>query len=61
LFIYKKIREEKYITYEDTKLVQLAITLRDCTLDWYMSLSINSPPGVTRTIADVKKLLINEL
>jgi hypothetical protein len=25
-----------------------------------MSLAVNSPPGVTRTIADVKKLLINE-
>jgi hypothetical protein len=29
-------------------------------LDWYTSLAINNPPGVTRTIADVKKLLINE-
>jgi hypothetical protein len=25
-----------------------------------MSLAINSPPGTTRMIADVKKLLINE-
>jgi len=25
-----------------------------------MSLTINNPPGVTTTIADVKKLLINE-
>jgi hypothetical protein len=33
---------------------------RPCTLDWYMSLDVNSPPGTTRTIADVKKLLINE-
>jgi hypothetical protein len=34
--------------------------LRDHALDWYMSLAINSPPGKTRTIADVKKLLINK-
>jgi hypothetical protein len=34
--------------------------LRDHTLDWYMSLDVNSPPGATRTIADVKRLLINE-
>jgi hypothetical protein len=40
--------------------VQLSIMLRDHTLDWYMSLDVNSPPRVTRTIADVKKLLINE-
>jgi hypothetical protein len=40
--------------------MQLEITLRDNALEWYMSLDVNSPPGVTRTIADVKKLLINE-
>ena len=40
--------------------MQLAITLRDRALDWYMSLDVNSPLGVTRTIADVKQLLINE-
>jgi hypothetical protein len=34
--------------------------LRDHALDCYMILAINSPPGTTRTIADVKKLLINE-
>jgi hypothetical protein len=50
LFIYKKIWEEKQIIDEDTKLVKLSITLRDHTLDWYMSLSINSPPGVTRLL-----------
>jgi hypothetical protein len=60
LFICEKIWEAKKITDEDTKLAQLAITLRDRALDWYMSLVVNSPPGVTRTIADVKKLLINE-
>jgi hypothetical protein len=60
LFICEKIWEAKKITDEDTKLVQLAIMLRDRALDWYMSLDVNSPPGVTRTIADVKKLLINE-
>jgi hypothetical protein len=40
--------------------MQLDIMLRDRTLDWYMSLDVNSPPGVTNTTADVKKLLINE-
>jgi hypothetical protein len=60
LFICEKIWEAKWITDEDTKLAQLDITLRDCTLDWYMSLATNIPPGTTRMIADVKKLLINE-
>jgi hypothetical protein len=60
LFICEKIWEEKQITDEDTKLAQLAIMLRDHALDWYMSLAVNSPPGTTQTIADVKKLLINE-
>jgi hypothetical protein len=40
--------------------VQLAITLRDRTLDWYMSLDMNSVLGMTRTLDDIKKLLINE-
>jgi len=40
--------------------VQLAITLRYRTLDWYMSLAANSPPGTTKMIGDIKKLLINE-
>jgi hypothetical protein len=48
LFICEKIWEEKQITDEDTKLVQLAITLRDHALDWYMSLAVNIPPGTTR-------------
>jgi hypothetical protein len=34
LFICEKIWEEKQITDEDTKLAQLAITLRDRALDW---------------------------
>jgi hypothetical protein len=34
--------------------------LRDRMLDWYMSLYVNSPSGLTRMIADVKKLLINK-
>jgi hypothetical protein len=33
LFIYEKIWEEKQITYEDTKLAQLSIKLRDRALD----------------------------
>jgi hypothetical protein len=36
------------------------ITLRDCALDWYMSLDMKSSPGMTRTLEDIKKLLINE-
>jgi hypothetical protein len=60
LFICENIWEVKQITDEDTKLSQLAITLRDHTLDWYMSLAANSPPGTTRMIGDIKKMLINE-
>jgi hypothetical protein len=60
LFICENIWEEKQIIDEDTKLVQLAITLRDHTLDFYMSLATNNPPGTTRVIGYVNKLLINE-
>jgi hypothetical protein len=60
LFICAKIWEEKKITDEDTKLVQLAITLRDCTLEWYMILDVKSAPGTKRTPTYIKKLLINE-
>jgi len=35
--------------------------LRDCTLDWYMCLDTNSASGMTRTLTDNKKLLINEV
>jgi hypothetical protein len=60
LFICAKIWEEKQITDEDTKLAQLAIMLRDRALDWYMSLDTNNVPKMTRTLDDIKKLLINE-
>jgi hypothetical protein len=60
VFIYEKIWEEKQITDEDTKLAQLAIILRDCALDWYMSLVVKIPPGTTRTTAVIKDMLINE-
>jgi hypothetical protein len=60
LFIYEKIWEEKQIKDEDTNLMQLEITLRDRTLDWYMSLDVNNPPRVTRAITNMKKILINE-
>jgi hypothetical protein len=60
LFICEKIWEEKKITYEDKKLAQLDITLRDRTLDWYMSLATKNTPGTTRMIVDVKNILINE-
>jgi hypothetical protein len=60
LFICEKIWEEKKITNEDTKISQLAITLRDHTLDWYMILAANSLPRTTKMIGEIKKLLINE-
>jgi hypothetical protein len=60
LFICENIWEQKQITDEDTKLVYLDIMLRDCTRDWHMSLAANTPPGTTRMISYVKKLLINE-
>jgi hypothetical protein len=41
--------------------MELVITLRDHALDWYMNLDVNSPPGVTKTIVDVKKLFINKI
>jgi hypothetical protein len=47
LFICEKIWEAKQIIDDDTKLAQLAITLRDHALDWYMSLARNNPPGTT--------------
>jgi hypothetical protein len=60
LFIYENTWEEKQITNEDTKPEQLDITLRYRTLYWYMSLATNNPPRTTKTIGDIKKLLINE-
>jgi hypothetical protein len=60
LFICENIYEEKNITDEDTKLAQLAITLRDHALDQYMSLDTNSAPRMIRTLGAIKKILINE-
>ena len=60
LFICAKIWEANQITDEDTKLAQLAITLRDRALDWYLSLDMNNVLGTTRTLDDIKKLLIKE-
>jgi hypothetical protein len=60
LFICAKIWEAKQIIDEDTKLTQLAITLRDHTLYWYMSLDTKSAPRTTRTLTNIKKLLIKE-
>jgi hypothetical protein len=60
LFICEKIWEEKQVTDEENKLAHLAITLRDHTLDWYMSLATNSLPRTFRMIGDINKLLINE-
>ena len=60
MFICAKIWELKQIMDEDTKLVQLVITPRDYTLDWYTSLETNSATGMMRTLVDIKNLLINE-
>jgi hypothetical protein len=60
MFIHEKIWEVKQIKDEDNKLAQLPISLRDLALYWYMSLVANSAPGTTRTIGDIKKMLINE-
>jgi hypothetical protein len=46
LFICAKIWESNQITDDNTKLVQLVITLRDRALDWYMSLDTNNAPGI---------------
>jgi hypothetical protein len=55
-----KIWETKKITDEDTNLMKLSIALRDCVLDWYMRLDVNSPQGVPKAITDVRKLLVNK-
>jgi hypothetical protein len=34
--------------------------LRDCALEWYMSLDTNNALGTTRTLENINKLLINE-
>jgi hypothetical protein len=60
LFICDKIWETKKITDEDTKVVQLEITFRDCALDWYMGLVVNNPIGAPTIVVDVNKKLINE-
>jgi hypothetical protein len=60
LFIYENIWEAKQITDEDTKLAHLAIKLRVHALDWHMILATKNPPGTTKIIVDIKKLLINE-
>jgi len=60
LFICDKIWETKKIIDEDTKVVQLEITFRDCALDWYMGLVVKNPIGAPTIIVDVNKKLINE-
>jgi hypothetical protein len=60
LFICENIWEAKQIIDEDTKVAHLTITFRNHTLDWFMSLAVNSPQGAPTTIVDVKKELINE-
>jgi hypothetical protein len=45
LFICENIWEEKQITDKDTKLTQLAITLRNRSLYWYMILATKIQQG----------------
>jgi hypothetical protein len=40
--------------------VQLEIIIRDCALDRYMNLDVNRPHGILKTIADVKKIMVNK-
>jgi hypothetical protein len=40
--------------------MQLEITLRDRTLEWYMILDVNNPQRIPKNIGYVKKLLVNE-
>jgi hypothetical protein len=60
LFICENIWEEKKIIDKDTKITQLAITIRDRAMDWYMILATKSPSRTTRMIMDIRRLLINE-
>jgi hypothetical protein len=41
-------------------VTQLAITFRDRSLDWYMSLDVNNQQGASKIVVEVKKLLVNE-
>jgi hypothetical protein len=43
LFICEKIWETKQNPDEDKNIMQLANTLRDHSLEWYMSLDVNNP------------------
>jgi hypothetical protein len=60
LFIYENIWEANKITYEYRNFVQLEITFRNLTSDWYMGLAVNNPMGEPTTAVDAKKQLINE-
>jgi hypothetical protein len=46
----RRYGKAKQITDEDTKVVQLEITFRDCALDWYMGLAVNNPMGAPTTV-----------
>jgi hypothetical protein len=60
LFICENIWATKKIIDEDTKVVQLSITLKNHALDWFMSHVVNNPQGAPTIVIDVKKELINE-
>jgi hypothetical protein len=60
LFMYERIWEEKTVSDEETKVVQLVITFKNCTLDWYMNLVVNNPQGALGKIEEIKQALITE-
>jgi hypothetical protein len=54
LFMCERILEAKRVTYEVEKVAELAITFRNCALDWYMNLAVNNPQGAPGTITKIK-------
>jgi hypothetical protein len=60
LFICENIWEAKKVTEKYTKVSQLEITFRYCTLYWYMGIAMNNSTRAPTTLAEVKRKLINE-
>jgi hypothetical protein len=60
LFIFENIWEAKHVMDEDRKVDQLTIIFRNRALEWFMSLSMKNLQGAPKTVANVKKELINE-
>jgi hypothetical protein len=45
---------------EETKVAQLAITFKNHTRDWFMSLAMNNPQGTPKTVVEMKKTQMND-